>query len=149
MNIDDVFDKAKEAVNIAAKKTEEVVNISKLKYELVKVNNEIRSYYEKLGNSIYKMKKEGYQNDDLVNSLCEEIDELLFKASALNHEIADLQNVVICPVCSQKNVKDSFYCAKCGAKMKEEEYQDYSEPSEPEESGNGGSAEFSDSDFEK
>lgn len=138
MNIDDVFEKAREAVNIAAKKTEEVVNISKLKLECMKVNGEIKSLYEKLGNSIYQMYHEGYQNDDLVHSLCEEVDDLLAKLEVLNQQIADLQNVALCPVCGHKNVKDSFYCAKCGAKIKEEFTDDGSSDLDTDRSDHSG-----------
>ena len=86
MNMDEVFEKAKDAVNIAAKKTEEVVNISKLKLETVKVNNEIKSLYEKLGRSVYQSRgKSGNSNEDTVHSLCEEIDELLSKPVSYTH----------------------------------------------------------------
>ncbi|WP_077533694.1 zinc ribbon domain-containing protein [Massiliimalia massiliensis] len=121
MNMDEVFEKAKDAVNIAAKKTEEVVNISKLKLETVKVNNEIKSLYEKLGRSVYQSRgKSGNSNEDTVHSLCEEIDELLSKLDALNKEIAELKNVTVCPGCGQNNPKENVYCSKCGARIKEE-----------------------------
>ena len=120
MNIDDVFDKARTVVDTAAKKTEVVVNISKLRLECMKINSEIKSLYEKIGSSVYQMYRDSYKNDDLIHSLCEEVEDLLAKQEVINQQIADLQNVVLCPVCGHKNVKDSFYCAKCGAKIKEE-----------------------------
>lgn len=120
MNIDDLFEQAKSMVNVAAKKTNEVVEISKLKLDCLKINSEIKGMYEKLGRTAYNMHHDSYKNDHLLKSLCEEIDELLSKLNDLTEKIADKQNVVICPVCRAKNLQDSFYCSKCGAKIKDE-----------------------------
>ena len=116
--MDEVFEKAKDAVNIAAKKTEEVVNISKLKLETVKVNNEIKMLYEKLGRNIYCARQKDKSIEDTIHSICEEIDELLSKLDALNQEIADLKNVTICPSCGENNLKENVFCSKCGKRIK-------------------------------
>lgn len=120
MNIDDIFDKAKSAVNVAAKKTEEVVEVSRLKFESAKLNNELAGVYEKLGHAVYEAKKGNYKNDDLVESLCEDIDTLLADLDRINNDIADKKNQVICPTCGASNVKESIYCSKCGTKVKSE-----------------------------
>lgn len=120
MNIDDIFDKAKSAVNVAAKKTEEVVEVSRLKFESAKLNNELAGVYEKLGHAVYEAKKGNYENNDLVESLCEDIDTLLADLDRINNDIADKKNQVICPTCGASNVKESIYCSKCGTKVKSE-----------------------------
>lgn len=119
MNIDELFDMAKDAVNKAAQKTNDVVAYSKLKMDAVKVNDEICKLYEKLGHGIYDMRKNGYQNDEMVASICEEIDELHVKLEQLNQEIADKKNLVVCPVCGTQNDKESCYCGKCGSRLYE------------------------------
>ena len=118
MNMDDVFEKARVAMNAAAQKTEEVVAVSKLKLEAVKVNNEIKGMYEKLGREVYRAKDQK-PHEDVVHSLCEEIDELRAKLEALDREMAELKKVVSCPSCGQKNPKENYYCMKCGAQLKE------------------------------
>lgn len=124
MNIDEIFDKAKSAVNFAAQRTNDVVELSKLKMESAKLNNEINAMYEKLGRSVYNMKRDEYQNEQLISNLCEEIDGLLEKMSDLADEIADKRNVSVCAVCGAENLKESIYCSKCGAKLKTE-FQGY------------------------
>ena len=119
MNMDDVLEKAREAVDVAAKKTGEVVSISKLKLEAVQVNNEIKKLYEKLGRIVYTAQAKQKPNEDAVHSLCEEIDELYDKRAALDQEIADIKNEASCPFCGYKNDKGNTYCAKCGKPLKE------------------------------
>lgn len=134
MNIDDIFDKARIAVNMAAKKTNEVVEVSKLKLDAVKLNNEITSLYEKLGRSIYKMKQEDCQDDALITSLCEEINELLKKLSQLSEAIAEKKNEIICPACGTANMKDNLYCFKCGTKIQMEASESTEQPDDDCES---------------
>lgn len=125
MNFDDIFDKARTAMNIAAKKTNEVVEVSKLKLDAVKLNNEITALYEKLGRSVYQMKQEKYQDESLISSLCEEINELLKKLSELSESIAEKKNEIVCPTCGTINMKDNLYCFKCGTKIQVEFKEDF------------------------
>lgn len=117
MNIDELFDKAKNAVNIAAKKTNDVVELSKLKLDSVKLNNEINSMYEKLGRSVYNMRHDDLVNENVMRNLCEEIDELLEKLAGITDQIAEKKNVTVCEVCGTENVRDNCYCCKCGTKL--------------------------------
>ncbi|MGI5958691.1 MAG: hypothetical protein ACOX60_04670 [Massiliimalia sp.] len=119
MNIDELFDMAKDAVNKAAQKTNDVVAYSKLKVDAVRVNDEICKLYEKLGHAIYDMRKNGYHNDEMVASVCEEIRQLELKLEQLNQEIAEKKNLVVCPVCGAQNDRESCYCGKCGSRLYE------------------------------
>lgn len=119
MNIDDVVIKAKQAANTAAQKTEKVVNLSKLKLECAKTHGEINTAYEKLGRSFYQMRKGGYQNDELIDSLSNQLDTLHEREKVLKQEISALRNVLTCSVCSHANPKESLYCGQCGAKLHE------------------------------
>lgn len=73
--IEDIFGKAKQAASAAGKKTEELVEISKLKLSAMQVNTDIKALYEKLGSAVYSMQKAHYENPELVASLVEEIDD--------------------------------------------------------------------------
>ena len=114
---EDFCTKAKDVADAAAKKTGELVEISKYKIEASKINSEIRRTYEQLGSSVYSMVKGGYDNQELVNSLAEDIDELFMRLDAVNEKLSELKNAIICPVCGKTNAKDSMYCSKCGSKL--------------------------------
>lgn len=114
---EDVFGKAKKAANVAGKKTEELVEISKLKFSAMQINTDIKALYEKLGNAVYSMKKANYENPDLVDGLVEEIDDKRKELKNIHAEIAVLQKAKECPCCQTKNPKDAYYCQKCGSKL--------------------------------
>jgi len=118
--LDNFLGKAKDVYDVATKKTGEFVEVSKLKMESVKINNDIKKLYEKLGNSVYGMMKANYENQDIVNALVEEIDEKLESLSILSAKISDMKNISLCKACGAKNPEDNFYCYKCGARIKTE-----------------------------
>lgn len=111
---DDIITSAKSLVDIASKKTDNVVELSKLKYRCVQLNSELRALYEKLGNAVYTMVKSDFSNKELMDSLIEEIDSLKEKIDDLNYQIAERRNIRICPACGSRNDKDACYCNKCG-----------------------------------
>ena len=127
--LDNVIEKAIGVYDVAAKKTGEVVEISKLKMECVKLNTEIKRLYEQMGSSVYSMVKNKFENLDLINSLSQEIDEKIAILKALNDRINETKNTFCCQTCGSKNVEENYYCSKCGSRMKSEftGYDDISE----------------------
>ncbi len=81
---DDLITSAKNLVDIAGKKTDNVVEVSKLKYQCVQMTSDLRSLYEKLGNAVYTMVKADFDNKELMDSLIEEIDSLKEKIDETN-----------------------------------------------------------------
>ena len=57
---EDLMAGAKNVVDYAGKKTDDVVELSKLKYQSSQLSNELRSLYEKLGCAVYSMMKSEY-----------------------------------------------------------------------------------------
>ncbi len=125
MNFDQIVGKAKEIYDVAAKKTGDVVEVSKLKIDTMKINGQIKELYEKLGQATYSAIKDNTDNSEIVQTVCEQIDSLNEKLTDLYSEIADRQNVIICADCGLKNPMDNTFCGKCGSKM-QQEFKDYS-----------------------
>lgn len=114
---DDFVLKAKDICDTATRKTEELYEISRYKYECIKLNGEIKKLYEQLGSSVYSMVKGKYDNDELIDSLTEEIDEHMERLKEINGILSGMQDVEVCPVCGAKNEAGNRYCAKCGSKL--------------------------------
>lgn len=125
---DDFVIKAKDVADVATKKTGELYEISKYKYETIKINGDLKKLYERLGKSVYSMVKENYNNEDLVNSLTSEIDELLARLDVLKEKIAETKHVRVCKACGTNNPEDSIYCSKCGSKIKSQFNGEEKEP---------------------
>ena len=75
-NFDNVVGLAKDIAETAGKTAERVVGISKLKLRVSQINSEIKKAYEKLGSAVYNMKKANYEDDGLIASVVEEVDDL-------------------------------------------------------------------------
>lgn len=118
MNFDDLLYAVKDVADVATKKTEEVVGISKLKLEICKVEREIQDLYSKIGQSTYQSRKDSCKNEEYIDSLCDRVEDKLQYLNELKIEIADKKDKVICCNCNQQNEKENIYCKRCGSKLK-------------------------------
>lgn len=117
---DEIIVKAKDVADVAGKKTGEVIELSKYKVECIKLNNDINKLYEKLGNAVYSMNKSGYENKELITSISSDITLKLEELSTMADKIAKMKEYVICKTCGNKNLMKSYYCDKCGSRIKNE-----------------------------
>ena len=136
MNFDELLQKAKEtaktAVDLAGKKTEKVVEYSKLKIEQTKLNGELARLYEELGQATYRAMKCEEECAETMDILCDEIELILNDLEDLEQLISEKKNQKVCPDCGAKVSKDSKFCSKCGAPVEEEE-EEAEEPEDEEE----------------
>lgn len=109
--------KTKEVAEKAGKKTGEVVESSKLKIEAMKTENAIKGMYEKLGIAVYSMIQEDYQDNELLITISEEIDDLYDELEEITRQIDLFRNAIVCPICDAKNDLHSLFCNKCGAEL--------------------------------
>ena len=96
-NINEFINTAKELADLAGKKAGEAVEISKLKINNVKINGEIQKTYEKLGAFVYKFRKSGEENNELIDMCVKEIDELLATLEENEKRINETRHKVKCP----------------------------------------------------
>lgn len=120
-NFDNVVGLAKDIAETAGKTAERVVGISKLKLRVSQINSEIKKAYEKLGSAVYNMKKANYEDDGLIASVVEEVDDLHAERAKVEAKIASLKKQVICNTCGAKNPEDAVYCVKCGSRFENTE----------------------------
>ena len=124
---DDVLSKAKGAAYVATKKTGEIVEVSKLKLKCIQLNGQIKDEYEKLGSAVYSMRKNGYENEELIASVSAEIDSLLKELDEVSSKVESIKSIIVCPTCGKKNPDTSYYCSKCGSRIAQEFTNDYSD----------------------
>lgn len=133
---EDLMAGAKNVVDYAGKKTDDVVELSKLKYQSSQLSSELRSLYEKLGSAVYSMMKSEYDNKELIDSLASEIEEVKNALQEVSEKIAEKKEQKLCPACGAKNDKEAFYCMKCGNRLVPVQQDDapVAEEPQPEES---------------
>lgn len=117
----DFFDnavvKAKEAFDIAYKKTNEVVNTSKQKFDIATLQNKRQKDFEALGEIYYNLIKDSEIEDSKIQIIVAAINEKNEKITAINEEINATKHRRICPVCSAVISEEAVYCSVCGAKL--------------------------------
>lgn len=105
------------AADKVAKKSGEVLEISKLTFAISGANSDINSEYEKIGKMIYNGYKENVVSSDDVTTHCEAIDAKLAEIETYRQKLNELKCSKTCPVCNAEVSRTSTFCAKCGEKL--------------------------------
>ncbi len=132
--IDDAVTKAKEAFDVAYKKTNEVVTTQKQKFDIASLEAKRTKDFEALGRFYYsELKGTEIENEEAAR-LVAAIDEKNAKIDELHKEINNIKNKRVCPKCGASIDKCSVYCNFCGEKLVfESEDKPESEESSEEE----------------
>ncbi len=115
--LDNAISKAKEAMDIAYKKTNEVVNTQKQKFDVASIESKRSKDFEKLGKLYFEMIKDTEIEDERIKKLVDDISYKNEKIDELKKEINNVKNKKICPSCSASIDKASVFCSNCGAKL--------------------------------
>ena len=115
--LEDTVVKAKEVIDIAGKKTGEVIAIQKLKVNAAQVNARIAKDYESLGRLAYDAHKTGKANEMGIEALANAIDAKYEELKEIELKIATAKGAVVCTACRAVNSVDAVFCSKCGAKL--------------------------------
>ncbi len=95
-SLDSFISKVGVFAKTAEKKTQDVIEISQLKWKIVKIKSKIERKYEKLGSFTYLNYKNGdEENVDVFNSkvaeICDEIEELFSTLRKIEQEYAEIK----------------------------------------------------------
>lgn len=131
---EDIFVKAKGAVDAIGEKAGQYVDVSKLNIRLMELKSDLKNEYENLGKTVYKCAKEGADGKSEVNVIVAQIDNINLRIEDLKKQIATLKNRVLCKSCEHLNEQDAVFCAKCGQKLSEQgEIKDKEVPQEDDD----------------
>lgn len=134
--LDDVISTTKNVAATAGKKTDEAVQLSKLKIKESQLNGDIKNKYEKLGEMIYQMAKSETKDDNAFALMVSEIDDCFARLSEISEKIDVLRGEIACPNCGKKTKDENAYCPSCGTKLPVRE-----EPAEEPEKAEDATAE--------
>ena len=118
---EDVLSKLKknfgETAEVIGKKTENFVEIQKLKSQIHTANHEIAQNYEEIGEMIYRRYQQGETLDAELTAICEDITELKAEVASCKDEIGQYRGEEVCPECGASVPANAAFCMKCGAPM--------------------------------
>lgn len=109
-----ILGKMKNWANAAGKKTEEVVEASKLKLQIVSLNGEISKAYEALGKLVFHAAKNNETVGEDMDEAMDKIDELLEKLAELEGKVGEIKKEKVCGNCGATCPVDAQFCSRCG-----------------------------------
>jgi hypothetical protein len=115
--LDDVMVNVKSAATTVSKKTNDIVDYSKLRFTASGLVNEIRKKYQTLGEEVYTCSKIGSNDSQDIELIIQEIDDLKAQLQATNELLTTARHKITCPKCKAVLDKESAFCNKCGAKI--------------------------------
>jgi len=120
-----VIDSAKRYADIAAEKTNEIIELSKLKLDKAKLQSKEREQYRKLGkyyfdlvsNTEEQSEESSKENLALIEDCIETIKNLRQDIEWISEQIGTLKPHRICAICGAKNPTSCNFCSSCGKKL--------------------------------
>lgn len=109
---------AKDVLDVACKKTDEVISSGKLRFDISNMESKLKKDYEQLGKMYYEMIAQEDTEDDVLEKLKKSIAAKQRKIDLLK---ASVENNRVCPTCGLPVFKNSIFCNSCGAKLEFED----------------------------
>lgn len=110
-----VAQSAKEGSAVIAKKSEELVEISKLTVSISSTEAKIKDIYSEIGRQLCEKHEAGiYIDPDLVEN-CNEVIKLKTNVKNMKDTILQLKNKKRCPECEESFEAETAFCPKCGS----------------------------------
>lgn len=101
----------------AAKRSGEMVEVTKLNISIKSEEDSIDKLYDEIGKYCYVRYEAGNENDSSLIDLCDKIKDHKEKINSLKEKINEIKNVSICEKCGSEVNKTSAFCGNCGAKV--------------------------------
>ncbi len=114
---DEVVNKAKEAFDVASKKTNEVVSVQKLKFEAASMESKLSKDFETLGRLVFDGQQNHVDHGDSIAALIEEIRVKQEKLASLKDQILKMKGKTLCAHCGAALQTGAMYCSFCGASV--------------------------------
>ncbi len=109
--------KVTDTAKVAAKKSGELVEITKLNMSISSEEDKIKKVYSEIGKSVYESFTKG--ETGAYSKQCEEIETYKETIKQLKQKILDLKDSKVCQSCGTEVAAAVAYCPKCGNKLEE------------------------------
>ena len=117
-----IISEIKTTADKVAKKSGELVELSKAKLNIANTKSSINSNFRILGEMVYLSQKDDTEmNPEVFEETISKIDELYIKLADYNDIAAGLMNKKLCPECRRANENDAIFCSRCGYRFADSE----------------------------
>jgi hypothetical protein len=109
--------KVTDTAKAAAKKSSEVVEVTKLNMNIGSEEDKIKKAYTEIGKSVYEVFTKGEEVNEAFKGQCELISTYEDNIKEMRLKILDLKALKVCPACGAEMESGISFCSKCGAKQ--------------------------------
>jgi ribosomal protein L40E len=109
--------KVTETAKAAAKKSSDLVEVTKLNMSIGSEEDKIEKVYKEIGKIVYENYSNGASVDDVFIEKCKEIASYEDNIKEMRSKVRELKNVKLCPNCNEELELDVMFCSKCGTKQ--------------------------------
>ena len=103
----------------AAKKSGELVEVSKINISIGNEEGKIQNLYKEIGQNLYQKYVASNECDEDFRQTCETINQHEQTIKELKQKILEIKNIKICPNCNAEIARNIQFCSGCGAKQEE------------------------------
>ncbi len=133
--------KVGEAAQAAAKKSNEIVETTKLNSNINSEEDKIQKLYIQLGKAVYERFTQTGAVEDYAQEACQAIVAHQENIIAFREKIAEIKGIKACVNCGAEMERNQVFCSKCGTK------NELPTPSAQETPANGAAQENSEKTF--
>lgn len=113
-----VFNQIKKGVQAVTDKSDELMESTKIKMAISKIESQISQKKMELGALTYRLHTEARVDIPEITSVCTGIDNCYKEIENMQNQLLSLQpNPIACPSCSNKNSANAMFCSSCGASL--------------------------------
>lgn len=118
-NLESLGKTISEKAEVVSKKTEEAVEIQKIKSQIRVMERNNERDFEDIGKIIYERFKKGNVVDTEFVELCEAIEDREESIEAYKKQVATIKGLDVCSNCGAHLEPSVIFCPKCGSKVEE------------------------------
>lgn len=132
-NLESLGKTISEKAEVVSKKTEEAVEIQKIKSQIRTMERSNERDFQDIGKMVYdQFKKANAVGAELVE-LCEAIANREESIAEYKKQVAEIKGLDVCPNCEEHLEPGVTFCPKCGVKVEQEVLDDEEFVEESEE----------------
>jgi len=115
--LDSLKNKIYETAKTAAKKSNEIVETTKIKFAISDAEAKIAQTMKEMGEMIYDAYKNGEEPEDEYLEKCSAIDDVFENINDLKERLCEVKDIKVCSECNKETDNEAAYCSACGKKF--------------------------------
>ncbi len=114
---DEITSKLTKTAKKAVRKSNELVEITKMNMAISEAQSALNKLYKELGKTVHKACETQDNVSNEISEKCSEIDDELEHIKKMKDKLAELKKVQYCMSCGHENQREAIFCSKCGMKI--------------------------------